>query len=257
MKAKDKIKYFLEAQEKALRGENWYKKETYFNKNMQNRLFKNKEIDFKNCWKELKENIIKDKYFGFIAPTIVHCIIHKDLCTNCFLYKKDNYNPCCLGVMARSRFGELNDLFTKDFYVELINDIEKRARAIKNLRAFMQAKELKLQRLTQYKKGTYYDKEVKKALNNLEDPVQVWNRLKHYIYNHEAYGFKAFTCPFCIATNDDCTKCEYGEIKGYCNEILSSFKIIINRYCLSLVSIFSNEFYKKLIRNIETEGVCS
>jgi hypothetical protein len=134
---------------------------------------------------------------------------------------------------------------------------KQRQIAIKRIQMFMQAKEKRLRTLNGYKKGLYYDKYVKDAINSFIDPVQIWALLQHNTYHFMVQGLSTKMCPFCLeqrVLDKKCLSCNYQKIKGFCYDDESEFQQIYNYTTPTyLHCLLSNNWYKNLIEKIEVK----
>ena len=104
-----------------------------------------------------------------------------------------------------------------------------------------------------------------------KDAKRVYNKLKNNIFDDDllVVGLRSNNCPYCLkmdAVDRACFFCFYGKIQGMCddsNSVIRNIKKELNKaiddcsgYCkfsakYLLIRIFSNKYYRKLIKKIE------
>jgi hypothetical protein len=128
-------------------------------------------------------------------------------------------------------------------------------KAINKIQMFMWSKELKLRKIPAYKKGLYYDKNVKHIIKQLYSPETIWQKIGHNILMFPNTGLCDTVCPFCIEKQlrmSNCENCDYATIKGICMEELSSYeKIVHSVYTKGINSSLSPKFYKRIYYKID------
>ncbi|RLF88052.1 hypothetical protein DRN34_00300 [Thermococci archaeon] len=109
----------------------------------------------------------------------------------------------------------------------------------------------------------YFNKKDKKEIKEWDNELaeRVWGVLVHNIMENDACCLSNSTCPFCILAELICTNCSftercfacgYGLRHGYCADSHSDFaKIAQFHYTCN---IFSNEWYRKVIKEIESQN---
>ncbi|HDD43418.1 MAG TPA: hypothetical protein ENG63_00950 [Candidatus Desulfofervidus auxilii] len=107
----------------------------------------------------------------------------------------------------------------------------------------------------------YFVKEDEKDILEWEDGIaeMVWIEIKRNVFEQMANGLSSDVCPYCIKQSllflglSKCVACEYGSRHGFCYQIGSDFNKIISNKKLSISRFLTNDWYKKIINNIEKE----
>jgi len=135
----------------------------------------------------------------------------------------------------------------------------------RTLVAFMEGVKTKIEEIAGVKFGKlYFNEEDKQELLSLpeEQAFCIYLKIKIQIIKFQAMDILYYTCPFCYIAKDNCKNCKYAKRHGgECNEKNSDRDKYIDRlYDLIYPDrwfneVFSNKFYKKLIKTIEKEGI--
>ena len=128
---------------------------------------------------------------------------------------------------------------------------------------FMDAKTSRLAEFLEkygYKKENYFNNKDKAAILKWEDwkAKEVWENIYKQVKISDLSGLRIEYCPFCLY-HMDCSCCKYGENHDYCDgqKGLGGLISILDKLYIDtdswLDGIFSNNWYKKIIEEIEKE----